>query len=66
MAKRKLVNPFKITKSIVERFDTLDRRDLGCYAILLPSSPDEPLVYETIHVAQKSWSWFKKMWKIDD
>ena len=65
MAKRKIKNPFKITKTILERFDMLDRRDLGCYAILLPSSPT-PLVYETVHIANKSWAFFKKTWKLDD
>ena len=65
MAKRKLRNPFKITKSILERFGTLDKRDLGCYGILLPSSP-APLVYETKNIADKSWSFFKKTWKLDE
>ena len=47
MSQRKLRNPFKITKTIVERFDTLDRGDIGCYGILLPHSPTEPMLYES-------------------
>ena len=66
MAQRKLKNPFKITKTIVERFDSLSRSDIGCYGILLPHSPTDPMVYETKHIADKSWSYFKKTWKLDD
>lgn len=66
MAKRKLRNPFKITKTIVERFPSLGRSDIGYYGILLPHCPTEPMVYETKHIAEKSWSYFKKTWKIDE
>ena len=64
--KRKLKNPFKITKTIIERFDTLDRRDLGYYGIVLPHSPAEPLIYESKHIAKKAYTYFKKVWKLED
>jgi len=63
---RKLKNPFKITKTIVERFESLHKSDIGYYAILLPHSPVDPMVYETKHIADKSWTYFKKTWKLDD
>ena len=66
MAKRKLRNPFKITKTIVERFSCLDKSDIGYYGILLPHCPAEPMVYETKHIAEKSWTYFKKTWKINE
>jgi hypothetical protein len=66
MAQRKLRNPFKITKTIVERFDTLDRGDIGCYGILLPHSPTDPMVYESNPVADKAYAYLKKVWKLDE
>ena len=62
---RKLKSPFKITKTIVERFPSLDKRDMGSYGILLPHS-DEPMVYETKNIAAKAYEYFKKSWKIQD
>ncbi len=62
---RKLKNPFKITKSIVERFPSLDRGDLGFYGIILPHN-DEPMIYETKNIAVKAYEYFKKTWKIQD
>ncbi len=66
MAERKLKNPFKITKRIVERFETLDKSDIGCYGILLPHCPTDPMVYETKHIADRSWIYFKKTWNLDE
>ena len=66
MAQRKLRNPFKITKTIVERFECLDRSDIGCYGILLPHSPTTPMVYESKPVADKAYAYLKKVWKIEE
>ena len=66
MAQRKLRNPFKITKTIVERFECLDRGDIGYYGILLPHSPMEPMLYESKPVAEKAYAYLKKVWKLDD
>ncbi len=66
MGQRRLRNPFKITKTIVERFDTLDRGDIGCYGILLPHSPAEPMIYESKPVADKAYAYLKKVWGLDD
>jgi hypothetical protein len=66
MAQRKLKNPFKITKSIVERFNNLDRYDIGCYGIILPHCPAEPMVYENKPIAEKAYAYLKKLWKIDE
>tara|TARA_R100001126_G_C4738591_1_gene107311 strand:+ start:153 stop:359 length:207 start_codon:yes stop_codon:yes gene_type:complete len=62
---RKLKNPFKITKSIVEMFPDLDRRDIGSYGIVLPHQ-DEVMTYENKHIAVKAYAWFKKAWNLDD
>ena len=62
MGQRRLRNPFIITKTIVERFDTLDRGDIGCYGILLPHSPAEPMIYESKPVADKAYAYLKKVW----
>jgi hypothetical protein len=66
VAQRKLRNPFKITKTIVERFEVLHRGDIGCYGILLPHSPGVPMVYESKPVADKAYAFLKKVWKLDD
>lgn len=66
MAQRKLKSPFKITKTIVERFECLDRSDIGCYGVILPHCPTDPLVYENKPIAEKAYAYLKKLWKIDD
>ena len=66
MARRQLKSPFKITKTIVERFDSLCRGDIGYYGVLLPHSPTEPMVYESKHIADKAYAYLKKVWKIED
>ena len=63
--RKKLKNPFKITKTILERFPGLDKRDLGLYGILLPHVED-PMIYESKPIALKAYDFFKKSWKLED
>tara|TARA_Y100000593_G_C4286606_1_gene325845 strand:+ start:1023 stop:1208 length:186 start_codon:yes stop_codon:yes gene_type:complete len=59
-----MIKPFKITKKHLDKYNELSKYDLGLYAIKVRD--EQPLlVYETKHVAQKAYEYFKKNFKTD-
>jgi len=60
-----MIRPFKITKKHLGKYEELSNYDLGMYAIQV--RPEQPLmVYETIQIAVKAYSYFQNIIKKDN
>ena len=57
-----MLKPFKITKKHLDEYPELEKADVGLYAIKIRK--EQPLMlYETKHIAQKAYEYFRKNFK---
>ncbi len=57
-----MLKPFKVKKEHLEQFSELTHDDVGLYAIRIRENQDL-MLYETKHIANKAYNYFKKNFK---